>query len=129
MALSTQDIADLRARVLYAHHHGFGIAKAADYVAALGGRSPTEGVEAGSTAQLLALIDGEVPEAPPTLMSGMSGKQAKRAAAEKAAAEKAAAEKAAAEKAAAEKAAAAVQDVVAVADAVVVDAPKADEKP
>ena len=124
MPLSTQDLADLRARVMYAHHRGFGIAKAADYVAALGGGAPPEGVEEGSTAHLLALLDGEVKsEPPPTLMSGMSAKQAKRAAAEKAAAEKAAAEKAA-------EAAAAVQEVVAVKEAVAVEVEaKADEKP
>lgn len=95
MPLSTQDLADLKARVQYAQHHGFAIAKAADYVALLGGGEPAEGIEAGSTAHLLALLGGDVAveEAPPAPIStpALSGKAAKRAKAE---ADRLAAEKA-----------------------------------
>lgn len=53
----TSDLAQLKARVLFAHRSRFKVAYAADYVADLGGGAPPPGVEVNSTAHLLHLIE------------------------------------------------------------------------
>jgi hypothetical protein len=59
MPLTTQEIADLKARVQYAQFHGFAIASGENYVEALGGGDPPEGIEKGSIAHLQLLLNGD----------------------------------------------------------------------
>ena len=60
MALSAQELAELHKRVQFAHSHGFSVAKAAEYIAELGGEDPPVGVAKHSAGHLLALTTKHV---------------------------------------------------------------------
>jgi hypothetical protein len=50
------DLANLKARALFAQHHGYEVARVDDYLAELGDPAAPEGVVAGSVEHLLAAL-------------------------------------------------------------------------
>lgn len=70
MPLAPQVLEEIKERAKYALYQGFGFAKAAEYVAMLGGGAPPPGIKLYSPQHVLALVEAAekgtpLPPAPP----------------------------------------------------------------